>query len=62
MKILEALTKTGLCCSQAEAKKLIKSGGCFINNRKILDLDLDIVGENVIIRAGRTKERIINER
>ena len=33
--IVDALVETGLCKSKSEARRIIKSGGIYLNDRKI---------------------------
>ena len=39
LSVLEALVETGLCASRGEAKKLIKSGGAYVNNTRVESLE-----------------------
>jgi len=56
---------SGLCKSKGEARRLIQSGGFYVNNRRIQDIgaqvrDSDIIdGEIIVLRSGKKNIRLI---
>lgn len=65
VKLLEALTATGLCESKGAAKKLISQGGVYINNRRETSVDRIIRREDlasgriVILRTGKKNYHLV---
>jgi len=63
--LIDALHETGLCASRGEAKKLIKNGGAYVNNRKIDALDFtltpkELASESILIlRSGKKNYHLI---
>jgi len=58
--IFELFSETGLCTSKAEAKRLIKQGGAYINDERVSNSHMIInmnflKNEEVILRAGKKK-------
>jgi tyrosyl-tRNA synthetase len=58
--VFEIFAETGLCHSKAEAKRLIKQGGAYINDIRIGDINLTInenfvKNQEVILRSGKKK-------
>ena len=52
--VLAALLKTGLVQSSSEARRLLKDGAIYIDNRKVLETDITSVkGNLVLIRRGK---------
>ena len=47
-KILDVLVLSNLTESKAEARRLIKGGGVYLNNEKVLDDTLSIASSNII--------------
>jgi len=58
---LEILCETNLCSSRGEAKKLIKAGGSYINNIRIVEIDHILKAESLasetimVLRNGKKK-------
>ena len=57
--IVDALTRTNLCKSKSEARRLIESGGIYVNNRpvetpeRVLGEGDLLAGRYVVLRKGR---------
>jgi len=56
----ELFTETGLTASRGEAKRLIKQGGLYVNDRRVDNGDRkigesDITPEGILLRAGKKK-------
>ncbi len=57
--IVDALTGAGLCKSQSEARRLVESGGIYLNNKKVDSVDRSLgtddllAGRFVLLRRGR---------
>ncbi|MGD2168922.1 MAG: tyrosine--tRNA ligase [Chlamydiota bacterium] len=47
-KYTELAVETGLCSSKSEATRLIKSGGAYLNNQRINEIDFKISEEDLI--------------
>ncbi|KAF9934445.1 tyrosyl-tRNA synthetase [Mortierella alpina] len=66
MSLDQIALETGLCSSKSEAKKLIKSGGFYINNVKVTDAshrigDKDwIDGAVCVLRSGKSNYKLIH--
>ena len=66
VELTELLQSAGITGSKGEAKRLIKAGGIYINNRRINEVDRKlskddwIEGKVVIIRRGRKNYHLIN--
>ncbi|MCP4708708.1 MAG: tyrosine--tRNA ligase [Planctomycetes bacterium] len=63
--LLNALCDTGLCQSRGAAKKLIKSGGAYLNNIRIDNIDHKLTPESLasdtimVLRTGKKKYHLI---
>jgi tyrosyl-tRNA synthetase len=56
IKLVDALVRTGLCASKAEARRLITQSGARVNNIVVLDVDYAInVSRPVMLSAGRKR-------
>ena len=59
--VVEVVTACGLCKSKGEARRLIESGGLYVNNRRISSMDArvdtaSIIDERVLVlRSGKRK-------
>ncbi len=54
--IVRLLTLTGLLSSGGEAKRMIRSGGIYLNGERIEDVDLEVpLGGEIILRVGKRK-------
>ncbi len=57
--IIDALTKSGLCGSNSEARRTITEGGAYVNNRRITDFNQKLCGEHLasesvmVLRRGK---------
>lgn len=64
-KLIDLMVKVGLQPSKSEAKRLIRNGGFYLNNEKILDENASITEENLIdgrlllLAAGKKSKVII---
>ena len=64
-KFTEVASESGLCSSKGEALRLIKNGGAYLNNEKILDADFvvqsnHILGDKyVLLGSGKKKKLLI---
>ncbi|MCF7791164.1 MAG: tyrosine--tRNA ligase [Victivallales bacterium] len=65
--IVALLSESGLCGSNSEARRLIKGGGAYINNKRVTDMNCkvsktDIKNDDLILKAGKKKiKRIMME-
>jgi tyrosyl-tRNA synthetase len=61
----ELMVATGLAASKGEATRLIKQGGLYINDHRMLEergrvsLDLAIDGRVIVLRKGQRERRIV---
>jgi tyrosyl-tRNA synthetase len=59
VQLAELLHKSGLCASKSEARRLIKQGGCYCNNKRITDEHCKaghqdfLHGAMMVLRAGK---------
>lgn len=65
LKIIDICTKTEVCKSNGEAKKLIQSWGIYINEEKVKDIQktytkADLINNIILIRKGKKVFKIIN--
>ncbi|MGK5594237.1 MAG: tyrosine--tRNA ligase [Parachlamydiaceae bacterium] len=63
-KIVDVLALSGLQASKTEARKLIKNGGFYLNNRQVLDVDAaiqpsDLIGEKMLLLAVGKKNKLL---
>ncbi|KPA19236.1 tyrosine--tRNA ligase [Candidatus Magnetomorum sp. HK-1] len=62
--VYDLFAETGLCASKGEAKRLIKQGGAYINDKRISDIHMSISTDSfkngaLKLRAGKKKYHII---
>lgn len=63
--IVEALTKSGLTSSNGEARRTIKEGGAYVNNRRIEDVDRRLTAQDLateqimVLRRGKKKYALV---
>ncbi|MBN1436336.1 MAG: tyrosine--tRNA ligase [Sedimentisphaerales bacterium] len=63
--LLDALCETKLCSSRGEAKKLLKSGGVYINNVRTDQLDMTLSPDSLasetilVLRSGKKKYHLL---
>ena len=58
--VIDLLTQTKLCKSKSDARRLVQQGGAYINGERIIGLDQmitidDVVGDEILLRAGKKK-------
>jgi tyrosyl-tRNA synthetase len=64
-KLIDLFVETSLSKSKSEARKLIKGGGAYINNKRIDDIDYVVTIHNflseqlLLLGAGKKKKRIV---
>lgn len=63
-KIVDILAKAGLQSSKTEARKLIKNGGVYLNNKQVIDVDAeikasDLIGEKLLLLAVGKKNKLL---
>jgi tyrosyl-tRNA synthetase len=62
---MDALVKSGLMKSNGEARRSIKQGGIYINNRRVGEIDrrltpADLTSETVVVlRSGKKKYALL---
>lgn len=64
IKFLEVLVSTGLQQSKGAARRLIQSGGAYLNNQKITDIDLtiessDLIEERLLLLSVGKKNKLL---
>lgn len=65
IELLEVLTRTELCSSKGAARRLVKGGGVYVNNRRVDDaqkvLSADDLGTEtmIILRAGKKSYHVL---
>ncbi len=65
-KFLDLLVTVEACTSKGQARKLIESGGAYLNNQRITDIDLKITltslieGQLLILRTGKKSYFLVN--
>ncbi|MBF0452503.1 MAG: tyrosine--tRNA ligase [Candidatus Magnetomorum sp.] len=62
--IFDLFAETGLCTSKAEAKRLVKQGGAYINDKRVSDIHMvlnsnSLKNEELKLRSGKKKYHII---
>jgi len=65
VQIFELFVEIGLCDSKSSAKRLIKQGGAYINDERIIDFHLNIqpnhfINNEMRLRAGKKKYHLIH--
>ncbi|MBN1844656.1 MAG: tyrosine--tRNA ligase [Sedimentisphaerales bacterium] len=64
-ELLEALVASGLCQSRGEAKKLIRSGGVYLNNRRVAEPEFSLTAASLasehilVLRTGKRNYRLL---
>jgi len=64
--LIDALVETGACTSKGQARKLIQSGGAYVNNEQQKDIDYQLTGKDLasssylILRSGKKNYRLIH--
>jgi tyrosyl-tRNA synthetase len=64
--LIDALVETGACTSKGQARKLIQSGGAYINNMQEKDTDYQLTSKDMaspsylILRSGKKNYRLIH--
>ena len=64
-QIINALAESGLCDSKSKARKLIESGGFYLNNEKQTNVDINLTRENLlkdrfmVFRSGKKNYMLI---
>ena len=59
------MCETKLCSSRAEAKKLIKAGGVYVNNVRVDDINAKLTRESlasqtiIVLRSGKKKYHLL---
>jgi len=64
LSIVDALVISGLCKSKSEARRLIKQGGCYIEEQRITDEGYiiqvsDLKDSSLTLRAGKKRYRVL---
>jgi tyrosyl-tRNA synthetase len=68
MGLLDLLTETGLTASRGEARRLVRSGGIFVNNRRVEDeqarvgINAAVEGRLLVLRKGKKNYRLVKIR
>ncbi|WP_457654135.1 tyrosine--tRNA ligase [Rhodocaloribacter sp.] len=63
--VIDLLAESGATASKGEARRLVRSGGAYVNNRRITDeharitLEETIEGRAVVVRKGRKNYRLV---
>jgi tyrosyl-tRNA synthetase len=63
--LVQVVAEAGLCKSRSEARRLIESGGLYVNNQRVQDVDAVlepgamIEGRLVVLRSGRKRYQLI---
>jgi tyrosyl-tRNA synthetase len=60
INIIDLFSRTGLCSSKSEARRLISQGGAYVNDENIIDLEATISANavregSIILRAGKKR-------
>ena len=64
-KLIDALVETGACRSKSEARKLLSSGGVYLNNDRVSDVDLVLTKDSLasdsclVLRTGKKNYRLV---
>ncbi len=58
--VVDLFTRTGLCKSKSDARRLVQQGGAYINGERVSAFDrvvteADLEGEEILLRAGKKK-------
>jgi tyrosyl-tRNA synthetase len=65
LAVVQVAADAGLCASRSEARRLIQSGGLYVNNLRVSDVDAVIgdvhliEGRLVVLRSGRKRYQLI---
>jgi len=63
--VVQVATAAGLCKSRSEARRLIESGGCYVNNGRVAEVDAVVApealieGRLVVLRSGRKRYQLV---
>ncbi|WP_456429893.1 tyrosine--tRNA ligase [Rhodocaloribacter sp.] len=63
--VIDLLAESGATASKGEARRLVRSGGAYVNNRRVTDeharitLEDTIEGKAVVVRKGRKNYRLV---
>ena len=63
--LLDAFAESGACKSKSEARRLVTSGGAYVNNEKVSDIELLLTKEHLasssylVLRTGKRNYRLI---
>ncbi len=63
--LLDLLTRTGLCKSKSEARRLIEGGGAYLNNQRLSDIELVVTPEHrasqscLLLRTGKKNYHLV---
>ena len=63
-KIIDLLVKTELTLSKGDARRLIRNGGVYLNNKKIIDenaeiVDNDLIDEHLLLLSAGKKNKVL---
>ncbi len=64
-QVVQVAAAAGLCKSRGEARRLIQSGGCYLNNRRVEQVDADVQagdiidGQLLVLRSGRKRYQLV---
>jgi tyrosyl-tRNA synthetase len=65
VEAFEIAVSSGMCSSKGEARRLVKNGGLYLNNRRVEGLDAKVLasdiidGELVVLRSGKKRFHLI---
>ena len=63
--LLDAFAESGACKSKSEARRLVTSGGAYVNNQKVDDIDLQLTKAHLastsylVLRTGKRNYRLV---
>jgi len=65
LDLIDTLCRTGLCKSRGEAKKLLRSGGVYVNNSRVTDMACKLTAESlasesmIVLRSGKKNYHLL---
>jgi len=60
INVMDLFSRTSLCASKSEARRLVKQGGAIVNDRKVEDIEENITADELVdnellLRAGKKR-------
>ena len=65
VRVLDVAAASGLCRSKSDARRLVESGGLYLNNARVDGIDAEVTAQDVIdgrlliFRSGKKNYRLV---